>query len=73
LSCASTDRPIVDPVTQWLGSGLGQNGSTSKMGARTVAAARAAGVDAAAAASITAKASLDFIVVLLPVASLLRS
>src|SRR5207253_1696807 len=34
LSCASTERPIVDPVTQWLGSGFGHKGSTSKIGAR---------------------------------------
>src|SRR5262245_36597139 len=29
----STDTPIVEPSSQWFGSGLGQNGSTSKRGA----------------------------------------
>src|SRR6185369_5122415 len=33
LSCASTETPIVEPVTQWFGSGFGQYGSTSKDGA----------------------------------------
>src|SRR5579863_8557811 len=33
LSWASTATPIVEPVTQWFGSGLGQNGSTSNLGA----------------------------------------
>jgi hypothetical protein len=33
LSWASTASPIVDPVTQWFGNGLGQKGSTSKIGA----------------------------------------
>ena len=29
----STPTPMVEPRIQWLGSGLGQSGSTSKMGA----------------------------------------
>ena len=29
----STETPIVEPKTQWFGSGFGQNGSTSKIGA----------------------------------------
>src|SRR5687767_3164873 len=45
-SCASTDTPIVDPRTQWLGSGFGHRGSTSKRGACTVARDCAAAVDA---------------------------
>ena len=34
-SCASTETPIVEPSTQWFGSGFGQNGSTSNRGAWT--------------------------------------
>src|SRR6185436_11856152 len=44
LSCSSTEMPIVEPVTQWLGSGLGQNGSTSKYGACLAPCASTAGV-----------------------------
>ena len=33
----STDTPIVEPSTQWFGSGFGQNGSTSKRGATPAA------------------------------------
>ena len=32
-SFSSTDTPMVDPSTQWLGSGFGHSGSTSKAGA----------------------------------------
>ena len=32
-SFSSTETPIVEPSTQWLGSGLGHSGSTSKAGA----------------------------------------
>ena len=32
-SCASTDTPIVEPSSQWFGSGLGHKGSTSNRGA----------------------------------------
>src|SRR5262245_6225074 len=32
LSWESTERPMVEPVTQWFGSGLGQKASTSNMG-----------------------------------------
>jgi hypothetical protein len=38
LSCASTDTPIVIPVTQWFGIGFGHMGSTSNLGAVTPAA-----------------------------------
>src|SRR5215471_16405600 len=37
-SCASTETPMVWPRIQWLGSGLGHSGSTSKRGAIAVAA-----------------------------------
>src|SRR5690554_2166147 len=46
----STETPIVEPSSQWFGSGFGQNGSTSKRGATPDApncgdgAAEAAGV-----------------------------
>ena len=49
LSWASIDNPIVLPVTQWLGSGLGQNGSTSNIGAM---APVDAGVDGSAAGAV---------------------
>src|SRR6266403_4141380 len=42
LSCASTDTPIVMPITQWFGNGFGHIGSTSNMGAWTPAACTAA-------------------------------
>src|SRR5262249_59878216 len=32
-SCASTATPVIDPKTQWLGSGCGQNGLTCRFGA----------------------------------------
>ena len=35
---ASTDTPMVWPIIQWLGSGLGHSGSTSKRGAWTAEA-----------------------------------
>ena len=35
-SCSSTQTPIVAPSSQWLGSGFGHSGSTSKTGACTV-------------------------------------
>src|SRR5882672_4273599 len=37
LSCASTDTPIVMPITQWFGNGFGHIGSTSNVGAWTPA------------------------------------
>src|ERR1700674_713584 len=37
-SWSSVETPMVEPVTQWFGSGFGQNGSTSNMGAITPAA-----------------------------------
>ena len=43
-SRASTRQPMVEPRSQWLGSGLGQSGSTSKRGACTRACASAAAV-----------------------------
>ena len=48
LSWASMPRPMVLPVTHWFGSGFGQNGSTSNMGA--VLAFGSAGLAAAVAA-----------------------
>src|ERR1051326_4803929 len=38
LSLASTATPMVAPITQWFGSGLGHMGSTSNRGAITPAA-----------------------------------
>src|SRR5512134_3078854 len=32
-SCSSTQTPIVEPRSQWFGSGFGQRGSTSNLGA----------------------------------------
>src|SRR5262245_25878186 len=58
LSCASTEMPIVEPVTQWFGSGLGQNGSTSKYGA-CLACASAAGVLNRTTRPITKKKTTD--------------
>ena len=39
-SCSSTQTPIVEPSSQWFGSGFGQNGSTSNIGACTLRALR---------------------------------
>src|SRR5262245_37523329 len=47
----STDNPMVEPSSQWFGSGFGQNGSTSKRGAVGPPAA-AAPCDAGAAAGV---------------------
>src|SRR5688500_16295074 len=47
----STERPIVEPNTQWSGSGLGQNGSTSNRGATPAAPNSAAGAAAAGGAA----------------------
>src|SRR5579872_3727453 len=33
LSLESTETPMVWPITQWLGKGFGQKGSTSNLGA----------------------------------------
>src|ERR1700724_339869 len=41
-SWASTETPIVWPRIQWFGNGFGQSGSTSNLGAMTVAASTAA-------------------------------
>ena len=35
LSCASGETPMAEPRSQWFGSGLGQSGSTSNIGAWT--------------------------------------
>src|SRR5205814_6117629 len=32
-SCASTATPVIEPKTQWLGSGCGQSGLTCRPGA----------------------------------------
>src|SRR5882672_9917383 len=49
----STDTPMVEPSSQWFGSGFGQSGSTSKRGAMGPAAA-AAPCDAGALAGVCA-------------------
>src|SRR5438309_2081890 len=41
-SWPSTDTPIVCPMSQWFGNGFGHSGSTSNLGAITVAASTAA-------------------------------
>src|SRR3990167_1333827 len=40
-SRSSTDTPMVIPISQWFGNGLGHSGSTSNRGAVTAAASAA--------------------------------